>query len=77
MNLPKEAVSFSSVYAQPEITHLIVIILVPLVQFLAGMYVKQVGYFHISSSSANIVKKWHKGDCPYCVTSVKMLRYYI
>lgn len=40
------AVSFRPVYAQPEITHLIVIILVPLVQFLAGVYVKQVGYFH-------------------------------
>jgi hypothetical protein len=46
-----------------------VIILVPLVQFLAGVYVKQVGYFHISSSSANIVKNGTNGtvpDVPFC-----------
>ena len=36
------------------------------VEFLAGVYVKQVGYFHISSSSANIVKKGHKKNRPLC-----------
>jgi len=42
IDIPHHAwtVSFRPVYAQPEITHLVVILLVPLVEFLAGMYVK-------------------------------------
>ena len=69
MNLPKGAgtVKTSGLgIGLNGIGHLVVIVLVPIVQFLAGMYVKQVGYFHISSSSANIVKKGHKKNRPLC-----------
>ncbi len=53
INIPHYAwaVSFRPVYAQPEITHFVVILFVPLVEFLAGMYVKQVGYFHSVKNS--------------------------
>ena len=44
-----DGILFSPVHAKPEITDLVVILQIPLLQLLAGVYVKQVIDFHLGN----------------------------